>query len=299
MKDFFVTLPSNTISETENSTAKYATHLPQKLILQGNWEVALVEIQYPHSWNNIFGHRQNKLADNWIDVTFSNNYLTTLFVPPSYYEDIFDLLNGIEYGKQMKSIGMKKSFSEKPLNLDALLVPSENPEDMVYKPSEDIETQLIPQHALDIKNGFMLSYDQTLKRVKFKKLSDKIKYIELSERLQYMLGFEKPGILDKKQTAKFIPDLRGGFYSLFVYCNLVEPQIVGNVIAPLLRNVHIEGKHGEIVEKLFNTPHYVPVNAKEVERIEIDIRDDNNQSVPFQFGKTVVKLHFRKKYNNL
>ncbi len=25
------------------------------------------------------------------------------------------------------------------------------------------------------------------------------------------------------------------------------------------------------------------------------MKDDDNQSVPFQFGKTVVKLHFRKK----
>ncbi len=86
-----------------------------------------------------------------------------------------------------------------------------------------------------------------------------------------------------------------GFYSLYVYCSLVEPQIVGNVMAPLIRSVHINGNYGDIIEKLYQTPHYVPVVAKEVDRIEIDIKGDDNQSVPFQFGKTVVKLHFRKK----
>ncbi len=46
---------------------------------------------------------------------------------------------------------------------------------------------------------------------------------------------------------------------------------------------------------MFYLSHYVPVVAKEVDRIQIDIKDDSNLSVPFQFGKTVVKLHFRKK----
>ena len=110
-----------------------------------------------------------------------------------------------------------------------------------------------------------------------------------------MLGFENANLYNNKEIAKYIPDLRGGFYSLHVYCSVVEPQIIGQVLAPLLRCVHVDGNHGDIVEKLFNSPHYVPVLPTEIDYLQIDIKDDRNQFVPFDFGKTVVKLHFRKK----
>ena len=42
MSDFFLTLPSN-VSQ-EDKTNKFCVHLPRKIVLQGKWEVALVEI---------------------------------------------------------------------------------------------------------------------------------------------------------------------------------------------------------------------------------------------------------------
>ncbi len=277
MKDFYVTLTSNTISEKKgNTTSRFSVYLPTKLNLQGVWEVALVEIQYPHSWKNIFGRRDHGFADNWINVIFANHQTGTIYVPTGYYDTIFDLLAAIEYGKERYIDKEIEKHSEKIRNEDF----------------DDVEEAF---HTDEIKTGFIIKFDQTLQRVICNRDPEKIKSLEFSNKLQYMLGFENAGIYEETETAKYIHDLRGGFYSLFVYCSLVEPQIVGDVTAPLLRNVHIEGRHGEIVEKIFTTPHYVPVNSKEVDRIEIDIKDDNNQSVPFQFGKTVVKLHFRKK----
>ena len=76
MNDFYLTLPSNTIGEN-NSTSSFSVRLPQKLNLVGKWEVALVEIQYPYSWNNIYGPGLDQVADNWIDITFSNNFLAS------------------------------------------------------------------------------------------------------------------------------------------------------------------------------------------------------------------------------
>ena len=38
--------PSNTLTE-------YTTHLAKEIDLQGEWEVGLTEIQYPHAWYNI------------------------------------------------------------------------------------------------------------------------------------------------------------------------------------------------------------------------------------------------------
>ncbi len=44
--------------------------------------------------------------------------------------------------------------------------------------------------------------------------------------------------------ASSIVDLRRGLDSLYVYSSIVEPRIVGDKIAPLLRIVPITGKHG-------------------------------------------------------
>ena len=90
-------------------------------------------------------------------------------------------------------------------------------------------------------------------------------------------------------------DISRGFYSLYVYCSIVEPQIVGDAYAPLLRTVAVEGDRGQHVIKTFLKPHYLQVNADEVRVIEINIKDDTGRDVPFMSGRVVCKLHFRQK----
>ena len=115
MNDFYITLPSNT-SPTD-TTANFSIFPPQKINLPGKWEVALVEIQYPHSWNNIYGNRSKTQADNWIDVQYGQNKNITVFVPPGYYDTIQELLDAIHYGKEMASetqkLPLKYNVSEK------------------------------------------------------------------------------------------------------------------------------------------------------------------------------------------
>lgn len=273
MHDFYLTLPSNT--STENTTANFSVHLPNKLELQGKWEVALVEIQYPHSWDNIHSSDGSGQLDNVLEVTFANGSKVAVHIPPGYYGTIEELIKGIKYGQERTS------------QMIAVMVKNQK-----FK-------RMKMFHITDIVKGFHFEWNETLKRVKCKLYHARIQSVKLSQQLQYMLGFETDTIDGSNEMAYFQPDLRSGFYSLYIYCSLVEPQIVGNITAPLIRHVHINGSHGDIVEKLYQTPHYVPVIAKEVDRIEIDIKDDKNQSVPFQFGKTVVKLHFRKKHQLL
>ena len=276
---FYVTLPSNT--DPENETSNFSVRLPSKLDLQGKWEVALSEIQYPHSWNNV---KQNTvssgfgLIDNCLEITLTNKIVMPIYVPPGYYDTIDELIQAIRYGQEKARTIILHTIEKQETT-------------GTYK----LRKKLKPSHAKDVVESFTLEYNKTLKRVQCKLLQSRIAMVRLSDQLQYMLGFVNPIMSMSEDVALYQPDLRGGFYSLYVYCSLVEPQIVGNVTAPLLRNVHIEGSHGEMIEKLYHSPHYVPVIAKEVDRIEIDIKDDKNQSIPFQFGKTVVKLHFRKK----
>ena len=92
-----------------------------------------------------------------------------------------------------------------------------------------------------------------------------------------------------------IVDLRRGFESLYVYSSIVEPRIVGDKIAPLLRIVPITGRHGEMVTARFDHVQYMPVLSREFEDVEIEIRDDTGRPVPFERGKVTVTLHLRRR----
>lgn len=83
----------------------------------------------------------------------------------------------------------------------------------------------------------------------------------------------------------------------YVYCDLVEPQIVGDTVAPLLQIVNLNltnCRHGTQQSTLFNSPHYVPVLKNRFQEVEIDLRDSMGNPLPFQFGTSCVKLHLRK-----
>ena len=92
-----------------------------------------------------------------------------------------------------------------------------------------------------------------------------------------------------------VVDLRRGFESLYVYSGIVEPRIVGDKIAPLLRIVPITGRHGEMVTASFDHVQYIPVLSREFGTIETEIRDDTGRLVPFERGKVTVTMHFRRR----
>lgn len=95
--------------------------------------------------------------------------------------------------------------------------------------------------------------------------------------------------------------IHGSIHSLYVYCNIIKPIFVGNTEAPLIRRVNIpsDKKFGDICEINYNQPQYYPLVWHEFDSIEIDIKDDSDQTIDFAFGRTAVTLHFRKKAHNV
>lgn len=99
---------------------------------------------------------------------------------------------------------------------------------------------------------------------------------------------------EREQPAQYPFDLRAGIDSLYIYCDIILPQLVGNTREQLLRIVAVTGEFGEIIDSVFVSPHYVPVLKKQFSTVDISIKTDRNRPIAFQFGKTIVKLHFRK-----
>ena len=275
MENFYLTLPSNTRDFDSNTTAEFRVRLPNPLELDGDWEVGLVEIQYPFSWNNLKGGHSIDTQDNWILVTFTEKFpvfkngMIAVKIPPGYYGNIESMINAIEKALAAWTIPGDKS--------------TENPSIR----SEISLTKLV-----------QLSYDTTYQKTKLKLDTTAIKGVVLGSTLQYMLGFggEWSHSFNKSLVySTYPPDLTAGFNTLFVYCNIIQPQIVGNTLAPLLRTVPISGSFGSSVSSVFLSPHYIPLRNKSFETVEISIKDDQNHPIEFNFGKVILKLHFKKK----
>ena len=83
--------------------------------------------------------------------------------------------------------------------------------------------------------------------------------------------------------------------SLYVYCDVVEPRVVGDSQVPLLRIVPAEGDHGQLVTRIYENVHYVRLQRKSFQTIEINIRDRTGNIVPFEQGTLNVTLHFRQR----
>ena len=120
--------------------------------------------------------------------------------------------------------------------------------------------------------------------------------IVLSDVLSKMLGLDKMTEGDEgiHVHGKTVWDTKRDLHALYVYCSIMEHQLVGDVSAPLLRVLPIRGNHGQTLSRTFQNIHYMPAKMGHVQNIEIDIRDNVGDPVPFEAGRVVVVLHLRK-----
>ena len=242
---FYLHLPSNASLDKfpTNTLTEYRVCLPQTISLTGDWEVALTEIHYPHSWNNVQGNFENRfyLRNQELDDMWE-----PLIVPPGYYTSAADLIAKIN-----KVINANDRFKDElQLSFDTL-------------------NRKVTVHLQNKTEVYFYGIGQTL-------------------------GFSPNKVISRTSTAERAVDLEHGFHDLYVYCDMIQSQYVGDALVPLLRIVPVEGKDGERICKSFIRPQYLPVSRKQFESIEVNIKRDTGENVPFELGKVLLTLHFRQ-----
>ena len=118
--------------------------------------------------------------------------------------------------------------------------------------------------------------------------------VMLTPALYGFLGYKDTQVRKDTKTA-FVSDINQGFYSLFVYTDILEHRPVGDITAPLLRVIPVTGYQGDVITKTYENIQYFPIQKKQFDTIEIDIRTDMGKPVKFKNGKVLVTLHFRKR----
>ncbi|KAL3081574.1 hypothetical protein niasHS_011882 [Heterodera schachtii] len=137
------------------------------------------------------------------------------------------------------------------------------------------EIRLVCQFNYNVnRNRFVLNTDPRY-----------VKKVEVSPQLAYILGFNNTEFMQPEIEAQFMPDMSGGVSSFHVYTpDLIEPMMIGDVTAPVLRIVTIRGNPDQVVEEQFFAIQYHKLLSKEISEILIEIRTNSGSLMPFQYG---------------
>ncbi|GFS48458.1 uncharacterized protein TNCV_2297731 [Trichonephila clavipes] len=92
---FYVTLPSDSSMHffPENKISHFKTQLPSPVCLNGEWEVGLSEIIYPHSWLNV-NETNNYFLYKAGDGNISSTVKRTIDV--GCYETMLDIISAVQ-----------------------------------------------------------------------------------------------------------------------------------------------------------------------------------------------------------
>ena len=93
-----------------------------------------------------------------------------------------------------------------------------------------------------------------------------------------------------------------GIHNIYLYMDIVKYQIVGDASTPLLRvlpmKTHVKENQEQVSSYIFPDPHYIPVSRDYIESITMHLMTDTGEFIPFLLGKTIVKVHFRRRRPN-
>ena len=110
-----------------------------------------------------------------------------------------------------------------------------------------------------------------------------------------MIGIETGALYLVNNTHQWIPPKQMlTTPSLYIYCDIIEDNIVGDVRAKLLRTVPVNGEQSDTINISFSKLYYHPVRPGYISDVEIMICDDTGVKINFGPAKTVIVLHMRK-----
>ena len=96
--------------------------------------------------------------------------------------------------------------------------------------------------------------------------------------------------ISKTETGKYLANLHRET-NIHVFCDIVQPQIVGNETRPLLGIVPYKGT----TETVYTAENirYMPVQTKSFQQIKVLLRSSTNEPIPFEYGRASITLHLK------
>jgi hypothetical protein len=311
-----------------NTLTNYVTRLAMPIELSEHWEVGLAEIIHPNEWEEEGLPVDLGVADDgdyaltftlWVRADF--RMLLVQYVS----EGQTTLASNIDK-PQTKSIGDEQWYGNEYVVKVPVLRPgaSKTVEDVVRTVQTvmgKIQKQLFQSNhgAVQLRWTDIQSPDEKTKVYFYRMRTSNQKSLqggflnfELKRNsiLARVLGFEghanaeplrvnastryvAPSLPDPGHLEKTEPRM---LYALFVYCDVVRAQLLGDSHTKILRAVPVQHDRPRSVtiSQRFSNVYYCRMGKARFDTLEIDIRDDTGRPVPFRSGRVIVVLHFRK-----
>lgn len=267
---FYITLPSNSSMSyfPNNTTTSFCTQLPRRFDLHGNWEIGLVEFHYPQTFENV----SHLNGGNLITVTYSD---TDKPVVISIGDGVYtsqELIQNVNTDPILSKI-IKLSIQGGKVTCE----------------------RIAPADTVIDKNKKITSLDEAA-TVSASKATSVFFAIPICKQLGFNPGtnFIKQSSIKAKRMASEIASLPN---QIFIYCDLIDNQYVGDSYTKLLRNITVDKVHyvyGNQKVEIFDSIHYIPLAKNEFEDIKIDLRSETGETIAFAFGLSIIKVHFRR-----
>ena len=240
----YLTLPSNSSADyfPHNRASHFVTKLPQPTELSGEWEVGLAEIQFINTFSNV--------PDSQVWFNYKKNKDTPR---------LNDNTGRRDYAECNQKVSLKGGFYD----------------------SSEAFIQALNKATEEEDNAVSLSYfryDFATRKVTLR-LPENTS-ITFSKTLQAILGFKHSFYQGAgKFLAEEMVDVNQDYKSMFIYCDLVTPRPVGDVMVPLLRTLPIGEQKRKVIHVTFDRPHYIPLSRFQFETVEILITSDLGQEL--------------------
>ena len=274
---FFVQCPSNASTDIykNNTLSSYTVNFKQPIVLSGEYDVGVAEIQFPRMWNNI------RKGNNTFEIDYSyprsgKKKHMIKEVTPGYYESIPDLIDVIKsiYGStldkkstdKVKLIGLEIAYNS---STRRVLINADNLKLRIQRDTGQTHTPRV-HHAT----------------------------IKLHGDVARLLGFENGSIIEKGSSheSEFAATPSGGLHQMYLYSDCIHPQPHPDGNVNILRTIAIdEESNKKYVSKRFQNIFYYPLKLRTITTISFDLYDDTGKHMGFDSGKVLVVLHIRKR----
>lgn len=301
---FFVCLPSNTIHPSRNNkTSHYYVNMPSTLLLTGEWEVALVEVNVPISWydlpedparnrtitmeRNEFNKKTGIKKIKSMDDIITGKRYKIKRIPYGNFTKIESLLESIN--KTFKSIDRYEGNDYLRIAREPFLtIEVQN-----LKPILNVGRGDIVTLSFELASLLRLATAEDAVTTDLGTVSFPGESLNNIQDYKFLIATSQHSKHFKSYYADGVPSIKSTS-NIFIYTNIVSNEIVGNQTVPLLRTIRCTGEFGNDIKEVFTTPYYKKIKKTEIHEIEIKICDTAGELVKFEYGTVFLVLHFRE-----
>jgi hypothetical protein len=323
---FTVTLPSNSCMSKHptNAGARYTVTLASPLNFSGQtlnddtrWEVSMLSLHYTHNFFNF--RRQCKMyfvMDKPVDTAANARESLSDIVTAAITADMVEYVSGsalTHWVAERQIVTAPGSVVDSRTQNKELLGMIQLPKG--YYPSvTSLCDDIIDKFDKLFFQRYKIKLIVTRKHNTFITFSlsngGKLSMCTDESSIGTMLGLKCVQLSQDKVDARMEPNTvmynlptvgtevprLDNMHALYVYADVVQQQHVGDVMAPLIGYVNVNGKPGDRISHTCNPPIYLPVARSYIDAISVRITDENGQNVMFPdlFEHVVLRLHFRK-----